>query len=526
MTDLQQLRSLVLSEAQRQAFLDELRGCLPPAHYARVQAMTELLPELLLLLEQKSMSIGRLRQLVFGATTESSRNVCGGPPKEPTRKAKRRGHGRRGQHTYTGAVRVPVPHPTHQHGDGCPGCGKGKLRRQKQPATAVTVSAQPPVGAEIHEMERLRCDGCGTVFTATTPAGVGLEKYDVNVGVMVGLLRYGSGMPFYRLERLQESVGVPLPSSIQWEQANRAAEALGPVVDHLIYLGAQAAMVYTDDTTMRVGALRRAIQAETDPERTGIFTTGIVCEAGEHSIRLFFTGRKHAGENLARVLAEREAGLAAPLHMSDGLPCNEPKGHPTQPCKCNIHARRNFVDITGAFPEECQAVMASFAEIYQVEARCRDQGLDPEARLKLHQAESGPAMERLKKSFTTQLEEKKVEPNSGLGKAIKYMLDRWEALTRFLVVAGAPLDNNVTERLLKTAIQHRKNSLSYRSARGAEVGDAFMSIIQTCVANRINPFEYLVAVVKHQPAVKADPRRWLPWNYQETLAAAQTSPPS
>jgi len=403
MTDLQQLRSLVLPGAQRQAFLHEVRGCLRPPHFERVQAMTELLPELLQLLEQKSMSIGRLRRLVFGATTESSRNVCGGPPKEPPKRAKRRGHGRRGQRTYTGGVRVKVPHPTHKDGDSCPGCGNGKLRRQQHPATAVTVSAQPPVGATIHEMERLRCDGCGAVFTAAAPEGVGLEKYDANVGVMVGLLRYGSGMPFLRLERLQENVGVPLPSSIQWEQANRAAEAFGPVVDHLIYLGAQAALVFTDDTTMRVRALSQAIQAETDPERTGIFTTGIVCEAGANSIRLFFTGRKHAGENLARVLEEREAGLNVPLHMSDGLACNEPKGHLTLSCKCNIHARRNFVDIMGAFPKECQEVVASFVVIYRVEARCRAEALDSEARLKLHQTESGPEMDRLKKSFTVSL---------------------------------------------------------------------------------------------------------------------------
>jgi transposase len=417
-------------------------------------------------------------------------------------------------------VRVKVPHPTHKDGDCCPGCGKGKLRRQKKPATVVTVSAQPPVGAEIHEMERLRCDGCGTVFTAATPADLPAEKYDVNVGVIVGILRYGGGMPFLRLERLQESVGVPLPSSIQWEQANRAAEALDPVVDHLIYLGAQAATIYTDDTTMRVRTLRQEIQAETDPKRTGIFTTGIVCEAGEHPIRLFFTGRRHAGENLARVLDQRESGLAPPLHMSDGLDRNEPKGHVTRPCKCGVHARRNFVEVQGAFPEQCQKVVESFAAIYRVEARSRDERLDPEARLKLHQAESRPVMDQLKSWFTGQLDDKKVEPNSGLGRAMSYMLDRWEPLTRFLVVPGAPLDNNISERLLKTSILHRKNSLHYRTTRGAEVGDVFMSVIQTCVANRTNPFDYMVAVVKNQRAVKEDPGRWMPWNYQETLATA------
>ena len=106
------------------------------------------------------------------------------------------------------------------------------------------------------------------------------------------------------------------------------------------------------------------------------------------------------------------------------------------------------------------------------------------------------------------------------------MMDRWEALTRFLVVPGAPLDNNVTERLLKTSILHRKNSLHYRTTRGAEVGDIFMSVIQTCVANGKNPFEYMVAVVKNQPAVKEDPGSWLPWNYEAALLqTAANSPP-
>ena len=524
MKDLQELKALVLSEADRQAFLEEVRGCLPAAHYQRIRSMTELLPELLQLLEQKNMSLGRLRQLVFGATTESARNVCGRPPKERPERGKRRGHGRRGHRTYTGARRVWVPHGTHKEGDPCPGCGKGKLRRQKQPATTVEVSAQPPVGAVIHEMERLRCDACGKVYTAATPPEVAPEKYDANVGVMVGLMRYGSGMPFHRLERLQESVGVPLPSSIQWEQVNRTAEALEPILDQLIYLGAQAKVVFSDDTTMRVGQLRRQIQAEVDPKRTGIFTTGIVCEAEAHPIRLFFTGRRHAGENLARVLEEREAGLVPPLHMCDGLSRNEPKGHVTQSCNCGIHARRHFVDVRGAFPEECQRVVESFAAIYRVEARSRKERLNPEERLKLHQAESQPVMEQLKSYFTEQLDGKKVEPNSGLGQAMGYMLDRWEALTRFLTVPGAPLDNNVTERLLKTSILHRKNSLHYRTTRGAEVGDLFMSVIQTCVANLANPFEYMVAVVRNIRAVKIDPGHWMPWNYQETLASGDSRP--
>ena len=255
-------------------------------------------------------------------------------------------------------------------------------------------------------------------------------------------MRYGSGMPFYRLERLQESLGVPLPSSVQWEQASQTAVALEPILNHLIYLGAQAAVVYNDDTPMRVRQLRQEIQADTQSDRTGIFTSGIVCEDLAHPIRLFFTGRQHAGENLATVLAQRESGLPPPLHMCDGLSRNEPKGHATRPCNCGVHARRNFVEIRGSFPEECQRVVASFAEIYRVEAQCKAQQLSPQQRLQLHQEQSQPVLDELKRWFLEQTDAKQVEPNSGLGQAMNYMLKRWEPLTRFLREPGAPLDNN------------------------------------------------------------------------------------
>ncbi len=73
-----------------------------------------------------------------------------------------------------------------------------------------------------------------------------------------------------------------------------------------------------------------------------------------------------------------------------------------------------------------------------------------------------------------------MEPNSGLGKAISYMLRQWPALTLFLREPGAPLDNNLCERALKKAILHRKNSLFYKTLNGAEVGDLYMSLIHTC----------------------------------------------
>ncbi|MEY3275338.1 MAG: hypothetical protein RL153_603, partial [Verrucomicrobiota bacterium] len=245
------------------------------------------------------------------------------------------------------------------------------------------------------------------------------------------LLRYGSGMPLYRLERLQQSVGVPLPAAVAWELSSQTARSLERVVEHLLHLGAHAAVVYNDDTPMRIGQVRKEIQAEKKPGRSGIFTTGIVFEGVLDEgvrIRILRTGRRHAGENLGRLLDQRAKDQPPPLQMCDALERHEPAEHPTELCHCLVHARRQFVEIRASFPEDCRRVVQALAEVYQVEAGCR--------------------REKLRRGFQEELESRKIEPNSGLGGAVGYLLDRWETLTQFLKVPGAPLDNNPTERLL------------------------------------------------------------------------------
>lgn len=506
----------VTNPEERRIFLEEIRLRLPTDQAQRIVHVLECLIWLLALLERKDLSIAKLKQMVFGAQTESARNVCGKdrPKKDKT---KPKGHGRNPHQSYTGARRVRISHPTLQAGQRCPDCRKGKLRPRKEPAVVITVTAQPPVGAVIHELEQLRCDTCGRLFTAPTPPEAGTEKYDASVGVMVGLMRYGSGMPFYRLERLQKSLGVPLPASVQWEQVLRVSESLKPVLEQLMKEAAQASVLHSDDTGMRVRSLRQEIEVEKS-KRTGIFTSGIVGKLGRHQVSLYLTGRKHAGENLAKVLGHRETDRPAPLHMCDGLSWNDPKGHPTVEAQCCVHARRNFVDLNSAFPEESRKVVESFAEIYRVEAEVKALGLDPEERLKEHQSRSGPVMEGLRLWFTELIQERRVEPNSELGEAIQYMEKRWTELTQFLRIPGAPLDNNESERILKRCILHRKNSLHYRNEKGARVGDLFMSVVETCRANGVNPFDYMMAVVRNEAAVQTTPAAWMPWNYHERLA--------
>jgi hypothetical protein len=227
--------------------------------------------------------------------------------------------------------------------------------------------------------------------------------------------------------------------------------------------------------------------------------------------------RQNAGENIEEVLKQRASGLAPPQQMCDGAKRNIPKNFLTILINCMTHARRQFVDVVEAFPEECRYVIELLGRVYHHDDLAREQNLGPEERMAFHQERSGPLMEELKAWCEEQLAEKKVEPNSGLGKAINYMLKRWPELTRFLHIPGAPLDNNIVERALKLAVLFRKNCYFFKTLHGAHVGDVFMSLIHTCQLAGENPFEYLTALLKNGAKIANAPGQWLPWNYRVTL---------
>jgi hypothetical protein len=297
---------------------------------------------------------------------------------------------------------------------------------------------------------------------------------------------------------------------------------LAPVHEELICQAAQGEVLHNDDTTAKVlelmGGQREADTDEGDEKRKGVFTSGIVATCGGKKMALFITGAQHAGENLADVLARRAADLPPPIQMCDALAQNTAGDFETLLANCTAHARRKYVEVAEHFPQECRFVLETLRGVYRNDAVARERGLTAEERLRLHQAESGPLMEGLAKWMKAQFDERRVEPNSGLGEAIAYMQKHWEKLTLFLRVPGAPLDNNLCERALKKAILHRKNAYFYRTLYGAHVGDIFMSLIHTAELNDVPPFDYLVELQRHPEEIAENPAEWMPWNYRETLA--------
>jgi len=388
------------------------------------------------------------------------------------------------------------------------------------------VVGQAPLAATVYELAKLRCNLCLEVFTAPAPEGVGSQKYDAGCASMIALLKYGSGVPFHRLQGLQGCLGIPLPASTQWEIAAKTAALVKPAFEELIRQAAQGEVVHNDDTTMTIlalggGSSSNEASAEQPvtarSQRTGIFTSGIVSTREGRTVALFFTGRKHAGENLACVLAHRAAALGPPIQMCDALSRNLTGPLKTIVAHCTAHARRKYVDVAPHFPEECQFVLETLAQVYQNDALCREQRNSPEERLRFHQTHSGPLMKTLENWLAEQFALRLAEPNSGLGQAITYMNKHWQELTLFLRKAGAPLDNNVCEQALKKAILHRKNALFYKTPKGAQVGDTFMSLIHTCGLVGANPFDYLTTLQQHSEELSRKPYEWMPWNYRDTL---------
>ncbi|RLE45078.1 IS66 family transposase, partial [Candidatus Woesearchaeota archaeon] len=409
-------------------------------------------------LKNKTMSLNRLRRFLFGASTEKLSNVLAEDTQnaessgqrdsedsanESKKKKAAKGHGRNSAKDFKGAKKVAVSHSKLKKGDKCPKCEKGKLYPVKKPSSIVRVSGMAPLGATVYELEKLRCNLCGHVFTADPPDGVGTTKYDESAASMMAILKYGCGLPFNRLERLESNLGIPLPASTQWDVLDLSAHRLKGIYDELIRQAAQGKVLHNDDTVMKILDLKKESQRGKGSGCKCSFTSSIVSIGERHQIALFLTGKRHAGQNLADVLAHRNAELPLPVQMCDCLDVNTAGDFASIVSHCLIHARRNFIDCEPYFPEECEYILKSFADIYKNEKEIKEAKLSDQERLRYHQEHSKEILDDLELWMAAQFDCKLVEPNSALGKSLTYMLKRWDTFTLFLEKAGVPLDNNI-----------------------------------------------------------------------------------
>jgi transposase len=503
-------------------------------------------------LKEKSLSIKRL-QSIFGIKTENakklakllneaSKNKDDSPRKlvdeknhndqaadpglidqdspadqnGPNEGKPQKGHGHRPASDYKEADIIAVAHEALKKGSICPECGKGKLFNLS-PGTVLRITGQPWLNVSIYKPERLRCPVCQRIFTAKLPAEIYTEsRADKTAKAIVSIMKYRGGVPFYRQEQIQTIFGNPISDTEIWGMTRDVANHAEPVFVHLCQLAANAECIHNDDTTARILELMKENEKES-LERKGIFTTALLAKEEDKQIALFFTGRQHAGENLSEILNMRDEGLPIPIQSCDALSRNLPKDHKTEVGYCLSHLRRKFYEIASMWPKECLQIVSGFNIVFLNDRVAKDQSLSAQARLEWHQEKSSSVMDKIRSYSSQLIKDKAIEPNSSFGRAVRYLENHWEGFTLFLRIPGVPISNNDDERLMKRAVLNRKNAYFFKNEAGARIADILMSIIESCVLNGVNPYNYFIAVQQHSSKVQQNPQEWLPWNYSAML---------
>src|SRR5215813_8717396 len=530
--------------AEIENLIEQIRGTnLEPGAKEKIERLLRTVLTLVELLQRKNTSIKKLRQMIFGKRTErhqtrkaedlekvdESEESDDGRPKasgdqdarverlasEDEEKLKRKGHGRRAASTYSGARIVKCRHESLKAGDDCPASCGGRLYDLKEPTALMQFTGQPLITATRFEREALRCAKCQQRYVAPLPEGVNEERYDATCDATIALMRYGGGLPWHRQAGLQAMGGVPLAEATMWERCEATADAAMGIFLRLIRLAAGGEIMHTDDTWVRILSCLKEDKAE---KGWATNTSGIVVKTGGRKIALYLSGRRHAGENLAELLAKRDERLARPIQMSDALAANTSVEKNVIRAYCLAHARRKVFELKDDYPAECAVVLDAVGKVYRYEAETAE--MNDERRLAHHQEKSGPVMKELKDWIEGQFSDRRVEPNSNLGKALQYWLSHWEELTVWLREPGTPIDNNESERALKQFILMRKNSMFFKTEHGAAVGDVLASLIRTCRLNGVNAWDYLVTIIRNKKNARANPDLYLPWNYKSEEAAS------
>ena len=475
-------------------------------------------------LTHHNVTIHKLRKLL-GIEKSSEKQTDITPKPKKTRNKKRTSGS--ADDGFTPVKPTVVIHPLTDinKGENCPECDTGKLYKT-EPGSFLRITGQSPFTPEQHVMERIRCNTCGAYFTAPLPQdvledGSGTQKYGYSARSLMAIYKYFAGLPFYRQSSIQKLLGVKLTASTVFDQVEQVCDAIYPVYQHLVSLAADAVHYAIDDTTHRIldakPIEKKMRNSDKTHLRSGVYTSGVIATtAANQHIVLFETNIGHAGETIDSILLKRSQSCAQPIIMSDALTSNRPTVISTTTSLCNSHARRQFVDVINHFPEEVEHILHRYGEIWTHEHHIAEQQLSLVRRLEYHQTHSLPIMAEIKLWGETHLAEETIEENSGLGTAIKYFIKHYEGLSLFCHVAGAKIDNNAIEAMLKIVVRDRKNAMFHKTQLGATIGDVITSMIATGSEAGVNVMDYFTLLQREHEHAKAEPEKYLPWNYLES----------
>lgn len=423
-----------------------------------------------------------------------------------------------------------VYHPIESltKGDICPECEIGKLYKY-EPSTLFRITGQSPLKSCKHICERLRCNACLAYFTAELPEEVKIDgnthqRFAYSARTYIAMSKCFMGSPYYRQESFQNLVGVPVTASTAYDQCAFVSDDIYPVFETINRLSSNARHFHIDDTSCRINDQKPIMKPDRkggkDKLRSGIYCSVLLAELEDHhKIVIFQSSLGHAGELIDEILINRSKERPPPIIMSDALSSNVPTVKiDTILSLCNCHSRRLFFDLLEYYPIEIEYILKEYGRIWHYNAHCRDKKHSKKKRFRIHRMLSLKVMKNIKEYVEELLKAEGIEENSRMGVALRYFINHWDGLSKFCVLEGVEIDNNAVEQMIKIAVRLRKNSLFYKTARGAQVSDVITSMIMTASENGVNAFDYLTQLQQNKDQVKAHPEKWLPWNYLENLS--------
>lgn len=420
----------------------------------------------------------------------------------------------------------------------CPSCHKETLN-QGYTEKQTLVLAMPLLKVKVFHMPSLRCSCCQHVEKSAIPEELNpqnkIGRYHHSAVSILASFRYQFGMPAYRFEFLSAQVGARIPDATQWDLMEHAAKKLRHFYQYLKdYSAHQAQVLHADDSPFLIVDLRKDLKKQKEnailngQKTNGITiatrTTNVTALFPEGKIVLYFFGSEHAGNRLS-VFCNQRTNSEKVVIMTDALSSNTKNvdENKAEFSLCNVHARRNFYDLREHNTEKVDKILILYRDIFLNDRKSKKKRHNPTERLLFHKTHSLLLMEKILHICQSELNEKSVEPNSTLAKAYKYIIRHFKKLCAFCELKNAPLENNLSERMLKIAIRYRRNSLFFKNQNGADVGAIITSILATAYVNEINSIEYLTNLLNNSKTIMKNPEKWLPWNYKNNSAITTDS---
>lgn len=436
---------------------------------------------------QLTAELARLRglpaveQLTFAVerTLQQTRAaILDGPPAAAPTAARppRPGHGPREQPALP-VLEVRHELPVDQR--GCPACGgtlTALVGRYETSERITTVKATYHV--EHHARQKYRCACNGAVVTAPAPPTlIPGGRYTAAFAVGVAVAKYTDHLPLERQVRMMAREGLIVESQTLWDQIQALARWLEPTYEALGQLALAAPVIHVDETRWpRLGS--------------GALSAGTVWGVATPTVAFYRILPGKSTEEGRQILGTYRGTVVV-----DGYAvyeCLARDGPGFALAHCWAHTKRKFHASETDWPTACGEIDHLIGDLYDVErlvpGRFPGDDAAQALRQQLRQERSRAITDRIKAWATAQVG----LPRSELGQAVRYMLDRWIGLTRFLDNPCIPLDNNAAERALRGPVVGRKNHYGSKSLRGTQVAALFYTLCESAKLVGVDPHRYLL----------------------------------